>query len=100
VEADSAESAAWFEVTETHAHQRLVAALGLRTREGARRIGWCTLAPDIEPWSYRDGLLQSLADYPSMRMTEPALARIDRRELLPAPLASASEFQHAAGRAL
>jgi hypothetical protein len=85
VEADSAESIAWFEVTETHAHERLVAALGLRTRKGARRSGWCTLAPDIKPWPYPDGLLQSLADYPWMRTTEPALARA---------LIDASYFRH------
>jgi hypothetical protein len=42
---------------------------------GVRRIGWCTLASHVETWSYGDGLLQSLADYPWMRRAEPAMAR-------------------------
>jgi hypothetical protein len=33
------------------------------------------LAARVEPWSYRDGLLHSVADYPWMRTTEPARAR-------------------------
>jgi hypothetical protein len=70
-----AESVAWFEVTETHEPRSLIAALGLRTRAGARRIGWCTLTTRVDTWSYEDGLLQSLADYPWMRQAEPAMAR-------------------------
>ena len=69
------ESVAWFEVTEIREQRRLVAALGLRTVEGTQRIGWCTFAAGVERWSYRDGLLQSLADYPWMRKTEPARSR-------------------------
>jgi hypothetical protein len=70
-----AESVAWFEVTETREHRKLIAALGLRTLAGERRVGWCTLATRVETWSYAGGLLQSLADYPWMRQTEPAMAR-------------------------
>jgi hypothetical protein len=69
------ESVAWFEVTETRESRKLIAALGLRTQAGVRRIGWCTLATRVETWSYGDGLLQSLADYPWMRRAEPAMAR-------------------------
>lgn len=69
------ESVAWFEVTETRECRKLIAALGLQTRAGVRRIGWCTLAARVETWSYADGLLQSLADYPWMRQAEPATAR-------------------------
>jgi Fe-S-cluster containining protein len=69
------ESVAWFEVTETREHRSLVAALGLRTIEGAQQIGWCTFAKGVERWSYKEGLLQSLADYPWMRKAEPAQAR-------------------------
>jgi Fe-S-cluster containining protein len=69
------ESVAWFEVTEMREQRRLVAALGLRTVEGTPRVGWCTFAAGVEQWSYRDGLLQSLADYPWMRKTEPAQPR-------------------------
>jgi DNA-binding transcriptional LysR family regulator len=38
-------------------------------------VGWCTLAARVESWSYRDGLLQSLADYPWMRNGTPSPAR-------------------------
>jgi hypothetical protein len=67
----TAESVSWFEVIETREQRRLVLALG--TLEA--RVGWCTLAPRVEGWSYRDGLLHSVADYPWMRTTEPARAR-------------------------
>jgi hypothetical protein len=69
------ETVAWFEVSETREQRSLVAALGLRTIEGTQRIGWCTFAAGIERWSYGEGLLQSLADYPWMRKAEPAKAR-------------------------
>jgi hypothetical protein len=52
------ESVAWFEVTETRESRKLIAALGLRTQAGVRRIGWCTLTTRVETWSYGDGLLQ------------------------------------------
>jgi hypothetical protein len=54
------ESVAWFEVTETREQRQLIAALGLRTRAGERRVGWCTLASRVESWSYADGLLQNV----------------------------------------
>jgi hypothetical protein len=66
------ENVTWFEVMETREQRRLVLALGVR--DG--RIGWCTLAPRVEDWSYRDGLLHSVAEYPWMRTTEPARARV------------------------
>jgi Fe-S-cluster containining protein len=71
----AAETVWWFELTETGQQRSLVAALGVRAQAGAQRIGWCTLAARVEPWCYRDGLLQSLADYPWMRLTEPSPAR-------------------------
>ena len=66
---------AWFEVTETRTQRSLIAALGFEASADSLRVGWCTLAPRVESWSYRDGLLQSLADYPWMRRREPARAR-------------------------
>ena len=72
---DAAETVAWFELTEMREQRSLVAALGLRLQADRRRIGWCTLAARVESWSYRDGLLQSLSDYPWMRKAEPASAR-------------------------
>lgn len=68
---DAAESVTWFEVIETREQRHLLLALGMH--EG--RVGWCTLAGRVENWSYRDGLLHSVADYPWMRTTEPARAR-------------------------
>lgn len=73
-EADS-EIVAWFELTEGREQRTLIAAVGLKSIGGEWRIGWCTLAARPEPWSYRDGLLQSVADYPWMRTSEPARAR-------------------------
>jgi Fe-S-cluster containining protein len=69
------EVVAWFEVIETREQRALVVALGLQSVEGAWRIGWCTLAARVEAWTYSEGLLQSIADYPWMRTTEPARAR-------------------------
>ena len=66
---------AWFELTEVRYQRRLIAALGLQWQAQSPRIGWCTLAARVEDWSYRDGLLQSLADYPWMRTAEPAPSR-------------------------
>lgn len=74
-DADAAQAVAWFEVTETREQRPLVAALGLQTSGGMTRVGWCTLAPDVAAWSYRDGLLRSVADYGWMRTAEPARAR-------------------------
>jgi hypothetical protein len=66
----------WIEIPETRRGHRLVAALGLRCgSDGTARIGWCTLAAAVAPWRYGDGLLQSLADYPGMRGSEPGAAR-------------------------
>ena len=72
---DASESVAWFEVRQTGEARRLVAALGARTTEGISRVMWCTLAERVESWSFGDGLLQALADYPWMRRAEPALPR-------------------------
>jgi len=75
VSADALESVAWFEVLETGEARRLVAALGTRTTNGTPQIVWCTLADRVEPWSFQDGLLQALADYPWMRRADPARPR-------------------------
>lgn len=75
LEPDAAQAVAWFEATEARQGRRVLLALGARTDTDAPRIGWCTLAERIEPWTYRDGLLQSLADYPWMRKAEPIAAR-------------------------
>ena len=73
--ADAPESIAWFEVRAAGEARRLVVALGTRTTQGAVQIVWCTLADRVEPWSFRDGLLQTLADYPWMRRADPVRPR-------------------------
>lgn len=75
VSTDASESIAWFEVREASERRKLVIALGTRTTNGALQIVWCTLADRVEPWSFRDGLLQTLADYPWMRRADPAAPR-------------------------
>jgi hypothetical protein len=81
----TAESVAWFELTETREQRPLIAAIGLQNSSDVTRVGWCTLAMRLESWSYRDGLLRSVADYGWMRTVEPARARA---------LLDASYFRH------
>jgi hypothetical protein len=85
VDSGVAQCVVWFEVAETRNRLSLIAALGVQLQPDAPRVGWCTLAARVEPWSYRDGLLQSLADYPWMRKAEPASTRA---------LLDASYFRH------
>lgn len=72
---DALESIGWFEVSQTGVARRHVVALGARTIGGVSRIVWCTLADRVEPWSFADGLLQALADYPWMHKVDPAVPR-------------------------
>lgn len=81
VSVEAPESVAWFDVQQAgvagqagEAH-RFVIALGARTVAGILRVVWCTLAERVQSWSFDDGLLQSLADYPWMRAATPAPAR-------------------------
>lgn len=75
VSANPAESVTWFELRETREARRVTVALGTRLSDGRSRVVWCTLADRVLPWSFSDGLLQSLADYPWMRKNEPTAAR-------------------------
>ena len=70
-----AEALAWFELTETRGSHRLLAALGARRVGNEWRLVWCAPARTREQWSFQDGLLQSLADYPWMRKADPAAPR-------------------------
>lgn len=72
---DRTEAVAWFELTESRTARRLFAALGVRTVNGMPRVVWCCPSERVLPWSFRDGLLQSLADYPWMRRHDPATPR-------------------------
>jgi hypothetical protein len=72
---DAPESVAWLEVREAGEARRLVVALGARTTNGASQIVWCMPGDRVQPWSFRDGLLQTLADYHWMRRADPARPR-------------------------
>ncbi len=73
--AEGRHSVAWFDVHEAGQARRIVAALGVRTVDGVPAIVWCTAAERVEPWSFGEGLARSLADYPWMRKSDPALPR-------------------------
>ncbi len=65
----------WFAVRETVQDQPLFVALGTRKSLGKTQIVWCTAADRVTSWTFREGWLQSLADYAWMRRTEPASPR-------------------------
>jgi hypothetical protein len=74
-DADTGKSIAWFQVADAREQLSLPVAVGFVTTPNGLRVGWCTVAPQVKPWSYRDGLLQSLANYPWMRNGTPTPAR-------------------------
>ncbi len=84
-DAATGESVAWFQVAEAREQHSFPVAVGFVTTPRGQRIGWCTLAPQVKPWSYRDGLLHSVANYPWMRNGTPVPAR---------GLLDASYFRH------
>lgn len=74
-ESNTMESIAWFDVTEVREQRHLVVALGVRRISDALRIVWCTVADSRVRWSFRDGLLQALADYPWMQSSHSPVPR-------------------------
>ena len=74
-EAQGNQTVSWFELTESRTQRIVIAALGIRVIDNAARIGWATLNESVRNWSYADGYLHSIADYPWMRLSEPAHAR-------------------------
>jgi len=64
-------SVAWFQVHEARNELSVPVAVGFI----GDTIGWCTTSPQVKRWSYRDGLLQSLANYPWMRNGTPVPPR-------------------------
>jgi hypothetical protein len=81
LESSDDESVAWFQVSEARGNLSLPVAVGFV--DGA--IGWCTVSPQVKRWSYQDGLLQSLGDYPWMRNGTP---------VKPRSMLDASYFRH------
>jgi hypothetical protein len=72
----AAAAVCWFECIEAREQQRLIVGLGIQPGDAGLRVGWCTLAARVEPWSFQDGFLKSLADYAWMRKSEPARPRV------------------------
>ncbi len=66
----------WFELGERREQRRLILAVGLQAGADGLRVGWSTLAPRVEAWSYAYGLARSLSDYTWMRATLPARPRL------------------------
>ena len=62
---------AWFQVSEARGKLSLPVAVGFM--DGA--VAWCVASPQVKSWSYEDGLLQSLGNYPWMRNGTPAAPR-------------------------
>ncbi len=73
---EPARAVGWFQLTETREGRQLNVAVGFEKCGHAWRIGWCTAAASMTDWSYGAGLLQALAEYPGMRRSEPAMARV------------------------
>lgn len=71
LELSADESIAWFQVDAARDELSVPVAVGFV----GRSIGWCTVSPQVKNWSYQDGLLQSLANYPWMRDGTPTPAR-------------------------
>lgn len=72
---DGPEAVAWFEVTESRQGRTVVVGLGTRWVAGVRQIVWCAPAERRQAWTFRDGLLNSLADAAWMYGTDPATPR-------------------------
>ena len=75
VEADASLAVGWFSVLESGDGRDATVGLGARHEGGQWRIGWCIVAPAIQDWSYRQGRLQTLAEYPWMLSDLPVLSR-------------------------
>lgn len=75
LEEDGRLAVGWFRAIESGDGRDATVALGVRREGGYWRIGWCIVAPDVQNWSYRQGLLQTLAEYPWMLSDQPVLPR-------------------------
>ncbi len=75
VEEDGGFAVGWFNARELGDGQLANVALGLRLEGGDWRIGWCLVASVLQHWSYSQGLLQTLAEYPWMLADQPVLPR-------------------------
>jgi hypothetical protein len=85
-EGPTGEAIAWFQVDEPQRKLSLPVAVGfVATASKPMGIRWCIGVPQVKRWSYREGLLQSLVNYPWMRRGTP---------VRPRALLDASFFRH------
>ena len=75
VEEDKSAVVGWFRAIESGDGQSATVGLGIRRDGGQWRVGWCTVASDVQTWSYNQGLVQTLAEYPWMLSDQPVLPR-------------------------
>lgn len=65
----------WFRTMESGDGQCATVGVGIRRDGGQWRVGWCIVAPEVQNWSYRQGLVQTLAEYPWMLSDQPVRPR-------------------------
>lgn len=75
VEADGSCAVGWFGAMEAGDDRYVTVACGVRLETGHWHIGWCVVAPTRQDWSYHQGLLQTLAEYPWMLSDQPVIPR-------------------------
>ena len=64
-------SVAWFQVSEARGELSVPVAVGF----AGQSVEWCVVSPQVKRWTYSEGLLQSLANYPWMRNGTPVAPR-------------------------
>jgi hypothetical protein len=64
-------SIAWFQVSEARGELSFPVVVGF----AGQAVGWCVVSPQVKRWTYGEGLLQSLANYPWMRNGTPVAPR-------------------------
>lgn len=64
---ETGECVSWIQLNEMSEGRIVNAAFGTRTLGGSTAIGWATLSAVVRDWTYSQGYLQSLADYPWLK---------------------------------
>ncbi len=75
VEADGSRAVGWFQVLESGDNRYATVALGVRLAAAQWHVGWCIVASGPHDWSYHQGFLQTLAEYPWMLSDQPVMPR-------------------------
>jgi hypothetical protein len=75
VERNGSRAVGWFGAMESGDDRYATVAFGARLEGGHWRVGWCIVAPALQDWSYHQGFLQTLAEYPWMLSDRPVMPR-------------------------